>query len=42
VLAKEALDHFNKAQAALREQDWGRYGEELKKMRSVLEELAKP
>ena len=42
VLAKEALDHFNKAQAALREQDWSRYGEELKKMRSVLEELAKP
>ena len=42
VLAKEALDHFNKAQAALREQDWSRYGEELKKMRGVLEELAKP
>jgi uncharacterized membrane protein (UPF0182 family) len=42
VLAKEALDHFNKAQTALREQDWSRYGEELKKMRGVLEELAKP
>jgi len=40
-LAKEALDHFNKAQAALKEQDWGRYGEELRKMRGVLEELAK-
>jgi hypothetical protein len=40
-LAKEALDHFNKAQAALRDQDWTRYGEELKKMRGVLEELAK-
>ena len=41
-LAKEALEHFNKAQAALREQDWTRYGDELRKMRSVLEELAKP
>ncbi len=40
-LAKEALDHFNKAQAALKDQDWTRYGEELKKMRNVLEELAK-
>jgi uncharacterized membrane protein (UPF0182 family) len=40
-LAREALDHFNKAQAALRDQDWTRYGEELKKMRAVLEELAK-
>jgi flagellin-specific chaperone FliS len=40
-LAKQALEHFTKAQAALRDQDWTRYGEELKKMRSVLEELAK-
>jgi hypothetical protein len=40
-LAKQALDHFNKAQAALRDQDWTRYGEELKKMRAMLEELAK-
>jgi hypothetical protein len=40
-LAKQALDHFNRAQAALRDQDWTRYGEELKKMRTVLEELAK-
>jgi hypothetical protein len=40
-LAKEALDHFNKAQSALKDQDWARYGEELKKMRGVLEELAK-
>jgi len=41
VLAKEALDHFNKAQGALKEQDWARYGDELKKMRGVLEDLAK-
>jgi flagellin-specific chaperone FliS len=41
VLAKQALEHFNRAQAALRDQDWTRYGEELKKMRLVLEELAK-
>src|SRR5437867_2990050 len=41
VLAKQALEHFNRAQAALRDQDWTRYGEELKKMRAVLEELAK-
>jgi uncharacterized membrane protein (UPF0182 family) len=41
LLAKEALDHFEKAQAALREQDWARYGDELKKMRTVLEQLAK-
>ena len=27
------------AQAALRDQDWTHYGEELKKMRTVLEEL---
>jgi flagellin-specific chaperone FliS len=40
-LAKEALEHFNRAQAALKDQDWSRYGEELKKMRAVLEELAK-
>src|SRR5438132_13844858 len=40
-LAKQALEHFNRAQAALRDQDWARYGEELKKMRAVLEELAK-
>jgi uncharacterized membrane protein (UPF0182 family) len=40
-LAQEALDHFNKAQAALKDQDWSRYGEELKKMRGLLEELAK-
>jgi uncharacterized membrane protein (UPF0182 family) len=40
-LAKEALDHFNKAQGALKEQDWARYGDELKKMRSVLEDLAR-
>jgi hypothetical protein len=39
--AREALDHFTKAQAALKEQDWARYGEELKKMRMILEELAK-
>jgi hypothetical protein len=40
-LAKQALEHFNRAQAALRDQDWARYGDELKKMRVVLEELAK-
>ncbi len=40
-LAKEALDHFNRAQTALRDQDWSRYGDELKKMRALLEELAK-
>jgi uncharacterized membrane protein (UPF0182 family) len=40
-LAKQALEHFTKAQAALRDQDWTRYGEELKKMRATLEELAK-
>src|SRR5438132_1333770 len=40
-LAKQALEHFNRAQAALRDQDWTRYGDELKKMRAVLEELAK-
>jgi uncharacterized membrane protein (UPF0182 family) len=40
-LARQALEHFTKAQAALKDQDWTRYGEELKKMRSVLEELAK-
>ena len=33
-LAQEALDHFNKAQAALKEQDWARYGEELVKCAS--------
>ena len=41
-LAKQALDHFEKAQAALKEQDWTAYGEELKKMRSILQELAGP
>ena len=40
-LAKEALDHFTKAQAALKDQDWARYGEELKKMRALLESLVK-
>ena len=41
VLAKQALEHFNRAQSALRDQDWTRYGDELNKMRAVLEELAK-
>src|SRR5256712_12998676 len=40
-LAKQALEHFNRAQAALRGQDWARYGEGIKKMRAVLEELTK-
>src|SRR5438128_4279554 len=35
VLAKQALEHFNRAQDAVKVQDWARYGEELKKMRGV-------
>jgi hypothetical protein len=35
VRAKRALEHFNRAQDALKDQDWARYGEELKKMRGV-------
>lgn len=40
-LAAQALQHYNLAEQALKEGNWARYGEELKKMRTTLEELSK-
>lgn len=45
VLAKQANDHFNNAQEALRKGDWANYGSELQRMEQVLKrmvELAQP
>jgi uncharacterized membrane protein (UPF0182 family) len=38
-LAGQARDHFDEAQRASRMGDWARYGEELEKLREVLEAL---
>lgn len=38
--AKQALDHYNKAQEYLKQENWSGYGEELKKMKDVLSEMS--
>jgi len=38
-LAKKALDHYRKAQEYLIHADWGKYGEELGKIRQILQNM---
>jgi uncharacterized membrane protein (UPF0182 family) len=40
--ARDALGHYNRAMEALKEGDWARFGAELNKLRSTLEEPSKP
>ena len=40
-LAAQALQQYNRAEQALREGNWTKYGEELKRLRATLEELNK-
>jgi hypothetical protein len=40
-LAAQALQQYDRAEQALREGNWARYGEELKRLRATLEELSK-
>jgi len=39
--AQSALDHYHRAQAALKQDDWAAYGKEMDAMRGDLEKLAK-
>jgi hypothetical protein len=41
-LAAQAKQHYDRALQAQREGDWARYGEELKRLGAVLEQMAKP
>jgi uncharacterized membrane protein (UPF0182 family) len=41
-LGRQALDHYRRAQRALRDADWETYGAELKRVEQALEALAKP
>ena len=38
--AREALEHYNKANEYLKQNDWASYGKELEKMRAVLYEMS--
>jgi uncharacterized membrane protein (UPF0182 family) len=38
-LAAQALDHYEKARAAQRSDNWGAYGEEMRKLGDVLKQL---
>ncbi len=40
-LAAQALQQYDRAEQALREGNWAKYGEELKRLRTTLEELSK-
>jgi uncharacterized membrane protein (UPF0182 family) len=40
-LSRQALEHYRRAQAALREGQWEAYGAELKRLEQALEALAK-
>jgi hypothetical protein len=41
-LAAQALQHYDRAEQALRQGNWTKYGEELKRLRATLEEMSKP
>jgi uncharacterized membrane protein (UPF0182 family) len=41
-LAAQARQHYDQAMQAQRDGDWARYGEEIKKLGTVLEQLSKP
>ena len=38
-LARQALDHFQRSQERLRQGNWGGYGEELKKLETLLRQM---
>ncbi len=38
-LSREALDHYQRAQNALKAGDWSRYGDEIKRVEQILQEL---
>ena len=40
-LIKQAKEHYDRAQQALRDADWARYGEELQRLGEVLEQMAR-
>lgn len=40
-LGAQALQHYDRAQQALKEGNWAQYGEELKRLRTTLEELSR-
>jgi uncharacterized membrane protein (UPF0182 family) len=40
-LAAQALQQYDRAQQALKEGNWAQYGEELKRLRTTLEELSR-
>jgi uncharacterized membrane protein (UPF0182 family) len=40
-LARQALAHFSRAQELLRQGDWAGYGDELKKVETLLREMQK-
>jgi hypothetical protein len=40
-LPRQALEHYQRAQDALRQGNWGGYGEELKKLEAILREMQK-
>jgi hypothetical protein len=37
--ARQALDHFQRAQESLRQGNWAAYGEELKKVEALLRQM---
>ncbi|RKY69804.1 MAG: UPF0182 family protein, partial [Candidatus Latescibacterota bacterium] len=39
-LPRSAMEHYNRAQEYLRNGQWAKYGEEMKALRKVLEELS--
>jgi uncharacterized protein len=38
-LARQALDHFQRSQEMLSQGNWGGYGEELKKLETLLRQM---
>ncbi len=40
-MAQEALNHYNKAQDYLKKGDWANYGQELNKLKGILQSMAK-
>jgi uncharacterized membrane protein (UPF0182 family) len=39
-MARDALDHYNKAKAYLKKADWGKYGDELSQLEEILKKMA--
>ncbi|VAW37088.1 hypothetical protein MNBD_DELTA04-1310, partial [hydrothermal vent metagenome] len=38
-MAQKALDHYNKAQDYLKKADWAKYGQELDKIKDILQRM---